>query len=380
MANKKTGPIKPEGPFLPDPTLYLSAGVDPKTGKPTRLSFEGTQLKIDTRRFLRIIDEQRAVNRYKWFNLPCNLSSQELERLLYYKGQLCFFYLKEKKSFFFMPYALTGGIDYYGRFNTIHPVPMTSGEDDAKELKSSSYKRRKAVLAEKKLKVIKDVILFEEQITEELLENSAVILRDYTNQLSQTTIARWIVNDELISTMADCVPFLRTSLLLGTGVRGMRVPDADCYSEVERAACDMYKAAIKGNPYVALTGPIDFQDLQNGSPLKSEEFMLAMQSLDNLLLSGYGIDNGGLFEKKAHILESEAQVNGGPVGLVLQDGLSIRQNFCNIVNSIWNLGIWCEISDTITNMDTDGNGTPYDDDSTGSQSGADPVPPEGGNE
>ena len=62
--------------------------------------------------------------------------------------------------------------------------------------------------------------------------------------------------------------------------------------------------------------------------------MLAMQSLDNLRLSGYGIDNGGLFEKKAHELQSEADINGGPVGLVMQDGLSIRQNFCNIVNSI----------------------------------------------
>ena len=42
---------------------------------------------------------------------------------------------------------------------------------------------------------------------------------------------------------------------------------------------------------------------------KIEEYMLAMQSLDNLRLSGYGIDNGGLFEKKAHELQTEADIN-----------------------------------------------------------------------
>ena len=33
-----------------------------------------------------------------------------------------------------------------------------------------------------------------------------------------------------------------------------------------------------------------------------------LQSLDNLRLSTYGIDNGGLFEKKAHKLEEEQQM------------------------------------------------------------------------
>lgn len=370
---------KGPGPQLPIPSLYEAAGIDPKTGAPIRFSaVSGTQLKVDTRRFLRIIDEQRAVNRYKWFNLPCNLSSQELERMLYYKGHLCFFYMEQTGEFYFMPYALTGTIDFYGRYNEIHPVPMTSGED--KEEESKAYKSKAELLSTLKLKVVKEVIIYKEDLTEDKLTKSAVILRDYTNQLPQQVTPRYMVNDELINCMADCVPFLRTSLLLGTGVKGMRVPDADSASEVKRAACDMYKSAISGNPYVAITSSIEFQDLQSGSALKSEEFMLAMQSLDNLLLAGYGIDNGGLFEKKSHILEAEAQVNGGPVGLVLQDGLAQRQSFCNIVNSIWNLGIWCELSDTITNLDTDGNGTPYDDDQQSAQTGSNPVAKEGGNE
>ena len=40
--------------------------------------------KENVRKQLRILDEQDAVNRYQWYNLPCDLSSQELERLIYY--------------------------------------------------------------------------------------------------------------------------------------------------------------------------------------------------------------------------------------------------------------------------------------------------------
>lgn len=105
-----------------------------------------------------------------------------------------------------------------------------------------------------------------------------------------------------------------------------------------------------------------------------------MQSLDNLRLSGYGIDNGGLFEKKAHELQTEADLNGGPVGLVLQDGLTIRQNFCTIANSIWGLGMWCEPAQNIMGADTDGDGVVYDRDSDGSMSGTNSANDNGGSE
>ena len=106
---------KNSGPYMPNLEALLAAGIDPKTGLPVKVA-SGTKcaLKNDIKKIVRIIDEQDAVNRYKWYNLPCNLSSQEVERLLYYKGQLCFFYFKDLDEFYFMPYALDGTIDFYG--------------------------------------------------------------------------------------------------------------------------------------------------------------------------------------------------------------------------------------------------------------------------
>ena len=113
-------------PFLPSPALYLQAGINPKTLKPIRLCEDG--LKSAIKAAFRIIDEQDFVNRYKWFNIPMNLSSEEIERMLYYKGHLAFFEMEGQ--FYLMPYALEGTIDFYGRYNQIHPVPMASGGTD----------------------------------------------------------------------------------------------------------------------------------------------------------------------------------------------------------------------------------------------------------
>ena len=352
-----------------DLNLLLQAGINPKTGLPIKFSTPEA-LKENIKKALRLIDEQDAVNRYVWYNLPCNLTSQELERLIYYKGQLCFFYSESLKSFYFMPYALDGTIDFYGRYNRIHPVPMTSGTDDAKEKESNQYKSKAAILAEIKLEPVYGIQLPEDiENPENDYNKKCVLLHDYTKQLAQTIIPRVNVNDPILDVMAECVPFMRTALISGTGIKGFRVNDADQEDSVNDASSGLYNAAITGKPWVAMIGSTEFQELTDGATIKSEEYMLAMQSLDNLRLSTYGIDNGGLFEKKAHELQSEADINGGPVGLVLQDGLSIRQNFCNIVNSIWDLGMWCEPAQNIMGMDSDGDGAMYDDNSDGSNTG-----------
>ena len=345
---------------IPDLETLLKAGIDPKTGLPVKLG-KGPKCttKEDIKKFLRLIDEQDAVNRYVWYNLPANLTSQELERMLYYKGQLCFFYDKDLEEFYFTPYALDGTIDFYGRYNTIHPVPMTSGTDDKGNKAQAQY------LAEKKLKCIYGLDL--EGKADKL--NSAVLLHDYTKQLAQTIIPRVDVNDPLLDVMAECVPFMRTSMISSTGIKGVRVQDADQQQNVMDGSRSLEHAALTGNPWVPIIGNIEFQELTDGVTGKVQDYMLAMQSLDNLRLSGYGIDNGGLFEKKAHELQTEADINGGPVGLVLQDGASIRQNFCNIVNSIWGIGIWCEPAENVSGVDRNGDGVIYDRNESGESSG-----------
>ena len=199
----------PKGmPKMVDLDLLIQAGIDPKTGLPRKMA-KRKNLKPDIKRALRIIDEQDAVNRYVWYNLPNNITSQELERMLYYKGQLCFFYMKDLDQFFFMPYALDGTIDFYGRYNRVHPVPMTSGTED------KNGKAQAQLLSEIKLDVLYGIPVPKEGDTVETfmksLENKCVLLYDYSKQLAQTITPRCEVNDAILDVMAECVPSMRTS-------------------------------------------------------------------------------------------------------------------------------------------------------------------------
>lgn len=346
--------------------LYNSAGINPVTGQPTRAENK-CSLKNDIRKQLRIIDEQDAVNRYVWYNLPCELTGQELERMLYYKGQLAFFYFKDLDEFYFMPYALDGTIDFYGRFNTIHPVPMAEGTDDDTK---AIVAKQAALLSTIKLDVLYDVPLELDKSP----ENYCVLLHDYTKQLSQTILPRQQLQDGLLNVMSDMIPFMRTSLLNATGVSGMRVASEDDESNVKAANLTVDSAALNGQKWIPIIGNLEFQDLTQGSTAKGEEFLLAMQSLDNFRLSTYGLENGGLFEKKQYQNTMQTSLNGnGQVGNPLQDGLSIRQHFCDVVNSVFGVGISCEISEVATGSDFNQDGAFIDEqDQSGTMVGQQP--------
>ena len=89
--------------------------------------------------------------------------------------------------------------------------------------------------------------------------------------------------------------------------------------------------------------------------------MQAMQSLDNLRLSAYGLDNGGIFEKKAHMLQSEQAMNQGETNLVLQDGLTQRQHFCDLANWLWGTTMVARVAETAAGGDLNGDGMISDD-------------------
>ena len=51
---------------LPDLETLWQAGINPKTGLPTKFGSSKCTIKEDIKKYLRLIDEQDAVNRYVW--------------------------------------------------------------------------------------------------------------------------------------------------------------------------------------------------------------------------------------------------------------------------------------------------------------------------
>ena len=340
---------------LYDPNMLISAGIDPKTGLPIKFDNAlGCISKSDIKKQLRIVDEQNAVNRFTWYNLPEGLNGRLIERILYYRGQGMLFFLKDK--FYFLPYALDGTIDVYGRFTGVTPLPFNGTSNDGGKGKDKPWIQGLTFTPVYDAVMLDDYANASREEIVNAIEKSCVLLKDYTEQYSQTNIARQIINDPILDVMSECFPFMRTALLNSTGVQGMRVNTENEAANVYAANDAITRAALEGRSKIPIVGNVDFQDLSVGETAKAEEFLLAMQSLDNYRLSLYGLDNGGLFQKKSHMLEAEQEMNSGNVGLVMRDSLQCRQEFCTIANSLWGLNMWCEVSETVIGIDTTGDG------------------------
>ena len=120
------------GAKLTNPELKIQAGIDPKTGLPAKEgSPEDSAYRLAMEKLIKRNDKAQAINRYKWYNLPDGLTGHLLERILYYKGQGAFFYMEADNKFYFLPYALDGSIDVYGRYTGITPLPFAGGTTQA---------------------------------------------------------------------------------------------------------------------------------------------------------------------------------------------------------------------------------------------------------
>lgn len=337
---------------MPQIETLIAMGIDPKTGLPYKFGGNPQALKDGIRKNLRVLDEQQAIRSFAWYNLPNGLTGDLMERILYYKGQGMLFYMDANDTFYFLPFALDGEIDVYGRYTGVTPLPfngVSQLEKDGKQKPWITGLVRKPVYDIKLDKIDKDFFL-----------NSCVLLSDYSKQISQTTISRQTLQEPIIEVMSDCVPFLRTALLNSTGVLGMRVNSQDEYSNVEAASKAIDRAALEGKKYVPVVGNVDFQDLTGGEVVKSEEFLMAYQALDNLRKSFHGLDSNGIYQKASHMLQSEQSMNASIASLTYEDRLLLRQDFCDIVNSIWGLGISCEPSESVLGIDQNLDGIVVD--------------------
>lgn len=355
------------GPKLPDYQTMLMMGIDPRTGDPTRMYSEG-KIKEEVRKNIRIMDEQEAVNRFKWFNLPSGIDGQLLERILYYRGQAILFYDDTLEKFFFLPYALSGTIDPYGRFLQVKALPFLGGTTEEKNGKLKAWTD---LIIRKPVYSLEEVFDNPEEYD---IKKYCVILKDYTPQEGENIIPRKELQERLIDLMSEAFPMARTNLIANCGVQGLRVPEEDQKKQVEVMNQMIKRSAVNGEPYAPIFGPTDFQQLTGGGTSKVQDFLMYMQSLDNFRRSCYGLKSGGVFEKKAHELQAEAMVNQSNTDLIYNDSLKRRQDFCDMINLIFGLQVWCEPSETAMGIDMNMNGNTVD------ENYDETVVPEGGNE
>lgn len=289
-----------------------------------------TPIKDYWTRVLRDNDIILATQRYKWNNLPPEIKGQDIERLFYYRGKVGLLFLKPLNRWIIADPTLLGQIDYLGRFNHLKPLPFT-GSDLAKKVDSNL----KILLSQEERKVLWDMprgdgLDFDPQ---DLLDNYAFYATDRCQQQSQTILTRQSLNDGIIDIEANIPCYINTLLSNSTGVTGVRVNGDDEAYEVQRISNTANNAALNAKRFLAMNGRMDWQDLSTAAQMRAEDMLLSLQSLDNIRLNALGLENGGIFEKNAHMLQTEANMRSSTAKLILEDGLYQRQRLCDQINN-----------------------------------------------
>ena len=313
---------KNKGPRLPDyETIQaMFPGIDPNNLSP---------MKNYMKQVLRINDQQIAVNKYKWFNLPPEIDPQLLERILYYRGKGMLFFIPELQKFYFLPYALCGEIDMYGRYTRVKPLPFMGKDENSDDADDKRTPMQVLISAHERIPVYDTSAII---TPDEFLETRCILLTDYCKQISQTVLPRQQLSEGLIDIESNIIPYMMTLLSNSTGIMGVRVGGDDEAAQVQQASDTANLAALNQKKYLSINSALELQDLTSGGTGRAEDMLLSMQSLDNIRLGTHGVDNGGIFEKKAHMLNAEAAMNTGTSSLIMEDGLVQRQQLCDIFN------------------------------------------------
>jgi len=291
-----------------------------------------------------------TIERFEWKNLPASLPSDIIERVLYFRFKGGLFYDKTLERFYFLPFALKGTIDSYGRYNSIMPVLFTGqwkSGGNGKFLEDLAFMQGKEFFPiydmpeEEKL-----TDPGEEEVEETELvipDDKAVILTDSTLEISQDFTPMGYLIRPIIEQLVDILVLVNIDLITSAKVFYVVAKDADQKEAIEKEFADLDNRILNGKRVVVVTSATDLKELTGSNAKDTARYFQSYQSIDNLRKDVIGADNGGTFMKQEHTTEMETETNSNSGSFVLNNALRMRKDFCKIANKIFGLNIEVDI-------------------------------------
>lgn len=294
------------------------------------------------KRTMRNMDGLQAINRFEWHNCPAGLRSALIERVLYYRGQGMFFYDKTLMKYMFLPYALTNEnedhIDMYGQYQTVKPFTFNGKAENNK--KANGRRTPAEVYIGLITKVpIYDMVELEMTIAEKGIDwvrnECCIIIRDYTQQISEYTEPRSITQEAWIEAQAELPIFFRTALLKALQPNLLRVADQGSLDAVLAELQTVEDSIISGRTIIPVTSLMELQDISTPNAVNTlvEATLKAYDSLDLIRQSHLGINTKGAFQKQSGMQEGE--LSAGEFNYVLHDGYLNRNEGLEMIKLIW---------------------------------------------
>lgn len=242
----------------------------------------------------------QATNRYKWYGLPPNLTSELIESMLYFKGAICLYF--RGGTMYALPFVNSGDLSVYGRFTKITPIAF-NGRDTAEPYDlgvntDGIYdKNASAVILYDSQPMINGALLSKSVLLNQLNENCSKILNMIMQNLQNS-------NKKLVFPCED-----------ETQANQLRADLDNAFN-----SSDNYIVVNKG-----MMGDMKPITMNSDISLVSQSLFETWQSFNNLRCMLLGVENNGVFEKKERVITDETRGDTIQPRLALDNGLEMRK-------------------------------------------------------
>ena len=258
-------------------------------------------------------DLNQCVARYIWEGLPNGLTSWNLERMLYFRGTLAGFLFAGK--FYIFPYTMTGaGINPYGFPFQIRPITYNGQAVGGKE---STFG--------------KDFTLPVDQFGDETDKYSAVLLFDSIPYSPGTASpSRYFLNQIIINQMTEVLARININVIISNKKIMLVIKDPKQRDIVEQ---ELIMAFGSDSPFAVLDSPLEVDSIQNTNDYNADDLFNTLKNYDAIRCFMSGISSKGYgAEKKERLVTGELAGVEEEKNLILDLGLELRQNFCDLCN------------------------------------------------
>lgn len=316
-----------------------------------------------------IMREQNKIEtleRYMWTNVPFGLTPDIIERQLFYRGNGVFYFNDKVDKFQFLPFALNETIDEYGRYTRCNTLPFIGVDTDGRE---KSKNKKPQSLVYENLELVYDLPYNEEMLNKVKKGNVVgIVLNDSSLGLSQKPTIRSIYVKPILHLMATLMQIINSAMFGCADHNVVRVENESELESVREQLEAINQNILKGHRFTPIASPLAIETLKTNNTANLEGLFNTFNSLNNLLKSITGIANSGVFDKKAHLLQSEQDLNQSNSDDIYYNGLRQRQEFCLMVQAYYNYPIWCESKRGMSNAQAENYAMGETDDPDNTQS------------
>lgn len=263
-------------------------------------------------------DLTQCISRYLWENLPDNIKSYDIERMLYYRTSLVGF--KFANHIMILPYTITGGLNPYGYPTKGKPLTYNGkpvGTND--EIFNYELKFNCSGVPDG--------------------EYNAVLLFDSVPRFvgSNMGVSRFSLNQIIISNMAEVMSRININVVVTNKKLYFIAKDPNQANVIRQ---EIYQSLGSDSPFEVITSPMEVTSIQNTNDYQADDLFNVLKNYDAVrcFMSGIQSKNFGT-EKKERLVSGELAGNEEQIDLVADMGLELRQNFADNMNKLFGTNI-----------------------------------------